>query len=123
MEDRETFTYTYSAREREEIEKIRQKYLPKAEDKMEQLRALDRNVTQKGRGIALTVGVLGTLGLGVGMCCTMVWGETLFVPGVVIGVAGLLVLSLAYPLYARITRKEREKAAPEILRLTEELMK
>ena len=49
MEDRETFTYTYSAREQEEIEKIRQKYLPKAEDKMEQLRALDRNVTKKGR--------------------------------------------------------------------------
>ena len=47
----------------------------------------------------------------------------LFVPGIIIGMAGIIGVAAAYPLYARITRKERQKIAPEILRLTEELMK
>ena len=43
--------------------------------------------------------------------------------GIIIGIVGLLVLSLAYPVYMQVTKKEREKIAPEILRLTEELLK
>ena len=46
-----------------------------------------------------------------------------FALGILIGVIGMAVLGMAYPLYQRILKKEREKAAPEILRLTEELMK
>ena len=57
------------------------------------------------------------------MSCCMVWGEELFIPGVIIGIVGTGGVSLAYPLYAFITEKERKKIAPEILRLTEELMK
>jgi hypothetical protein len=55
------------------------------------------------------------------MCCTMVWGDTLFLPGVAIGVLGLCGVCAAFPLYNRITRMRREKLTPEILRLTEEL--
>jgi hypothetical protein len=39
----------------------------------------------------------------------------------VIGVIGIAVLVAAYPLYMYITKKQREKIAPEILKLTEEL--
>ncbi|MBQ7800895.1 MAG: hypothetical protein IJ375_01065 [Oscillospiraceae bacterium] len=116
-----SFEYTYSAPRQEEIRRIRQKYLPKEEDKMEQLRRLDRSAAQKGMSMSLTVGVLGALILGVGMCCCMVW--ELFIPGIIIGILGIAGVSLAYPLYVRITEKEREKIAPEILRLTEELLK
>lgn len=70
---------------------------------------------------ALALGISGCLVLGVGMCCTMVWGGRLFIPGIVIGLAGIAGICLAYPLYGRITRRERERLAPEILRLTEEL--
>ena len=58
--------------------------------------------------------------LGIGMCCTMVWMQW-FVPGVVIGVIGIVGIAAAYPLYTRITRRERERLAPQILKLTEEL--
>ncbi len=121
MESRkDTFEYTYSAKQQEEIRKIRQKYLPQ-EDKMEQLRKLDRGATKKGTVLSVTVGIVGCLLLGVGMCCTMVWMDRLFVPGVILGLVGIGVIAGAYPLYNRITRREREKLAPQILKLTEEL--
>lgn len=124
MEDKkESFSYTYSAKQQEEIENIRKKYLPPEEDKMEQIRRLDRSVAHRGMAVSLTVGILGTLILGVGMCCAMVWRGMWFVPGIVIGLIGIAVLSVAYPLYQRIIKREREKIAPEILRLTDELMK
>ncbi len=50
------------------------------------------------------------------------WAERLFVPGIAIGLAGIAGMCLAYPLYSHITRRERERLAPEILRLTDELM-
>ncbi|MGN0639178.1 MAG: hypothetical protein ACI4J0_12475 [Huintestinicola sp.] len=123
MENNENFSYTYSAKEQEEIKKIREKYIPRESDKMEQLRSLDRRVTNKGTLISVSVGVVGTLLLGVGMCCTMLWADSFFVVGVIVGIIGIAVLSAAYPLYTYIIKKEREKIAPEIIRLTDELMK
>lgn len=122
-EAKETFNYTYSAKQQEEIKRIRDKYVEQEEDKMEYLRKLDASVSQKAVIVSLVVGIIGTLLLGVGMSCTMVWKEGLFIPGVVIGVIGIAILSLAYPLYNKTLKKERERIAPEILRLTEELMK
>lgn len=53
----------------------------------------------------------------------MVWAEDYFILGVIVGIIGLVGIGLTYPLYSHITKKERERLAPEILRLTEELMK
>lgn len=122
MENKETFSYTYSAKQQEEIKKIREKYATKEADKMEQLRRLDESVTRKGTVVSLIVGIIGALVLGVGMCCCMVWTE-LFILGIIVGVLGIGIVSAAYPLYNYVTKKEREKIAPEIIRLTDELMK
>lgn len=121
MNNEDTFEYTYSAKEQEELRKIREKYLPREENKLEQIRRLDAGVTRKGTSAALIVGILSALVLGTGMSCCMVWGGELFLPGIVIGTIGMLGVAAAYPLYLRVTRREREKVAPEILRLTEEL--
>lgn len=123
MENKQGFSYTYSAKEQDEIRKIREKYVPKEADKMEQLRRLDRSVTQKGTAASIAVGIIGTLLLGVGMCCCMVWAESFFAVGIVVGIIGIAVVSAAYPLYSYVIKKEREKIAPEILKLTDELMK
>ena len=117
------FSYTYCAKQQEEIKNIRRKYMSAEEDKMEQLRRLDRSTEKRGTTVSLAVGMGGVMLLGLGMCCTMVWSGLLFVPGIVIGLAGIFLMTLAYPLYKKITEKERRKIAPEILRLTEELMK
>lgn len=118
-----TFQYTYSAREQAQIKAIRSKYLPREENKMEQLRRLDASVTQKATMYALIAGVIGALILGIGMCCCMVWAGAWFVPGIVIGLTGMALASAAYPIYNRVLKKERKRIAPEILRLTDELMK
>ena len=119
----ETFLYTYSAKEQEEVKRIRNKYIPKEEDKMEQLRRLDASVNEKATIRSIIVGIIGTLIMGIGMCCCMVWADVWFVPGIVIGLAGMAVIGAAYPVYSKTLKKERAKIAPEIMRLTDELMK
>lgn len=123
IQENETFQYTYSAKQQEEIKNIRKKYMAPEEDKLEQLRRLDSSVTRKGTVVSLAVGILGALIMGVGMCCTMVWMGVWFVPGIIIGIIGITLVCCAYPLYCRITKMERERIAPEIIRLTDELMK
>ena len=121
--DKTEFRYSYSAKQQEEIKRIRSKYEAPQEDKMAYLRRLDESAGKKGTMMSIVLGVVGTLILGLGMCCVLVWQNAWFIPGIVIGVVGLAVLSLAYPVYLQVTKKEREKIAPEVLRLTEELLK
>ena len=118
-----TFQYTYSAKEQTAIREIRSKYLPKEENKMEQLQRLDASVAQKAVMYSLIVGIIGALILGLGMSCCMVFGNGWFIPGIGIGLIGMAVAAVAYPLYNHVLKKERERIAPEILRLTDELMK
>lgn len=128
MENNNTFQYTYSARQQDEIKTIRKKYLPPEEDKMEQLRRLDRCATQKAQAWAIALGVVGALILGTGMSLAMtelsgfLGGTAMFV-GIPMGLVGIALVALAYPVYHRILKKERQRVAPEILRLSEELMK
>lgn len=131
MENNEKFTFTYSAREQEEIRRIRSNYVApvQEEDKMAYLRRLDDSATSKATMISLIVGILGALMLGGGMSLIMtdigrVFGTILAILlGVAVGIVGIVLVCLAYPLYNRTLKKEREKIAPEVLRLTEELMK
>lgn len=125
MNSNETFNYTYSAAQQDEIKKIREKYsAPKEqEDKMERLRRLDRSVTKPGMVVSLIVGIVSTLVMGTGMSMCMVWSGELFIPGVIVGAAGMIGVILAYPLYSAVTKRRREKLAPEIIRLSDELMK
>ena len=127
MENQESFHYTYSAAQQQEVEAIRKKYLPREENKMEQLRKLHHSATAKAQAWAIAMGVLGALLLGTGMSLFMTdlgaaLGELAPVVGIVIGVAGLVSVALAYPVYNRILHKERRRIAPEILRLSEELL-
>lgn len=128
MENNKTFKMTYSAEQQDEVEAIRKKYLPKEEDKMAQLRALDASAEKKATMFSIVVGVIGCLILGIGMSLVMTdfgagLGAMAFALGIVIGVVGLAVLGVAYPIYNHILKKEREKIAPEVLKLGEELMK
>ena len=131
MENKESFNYTYSAKEQEEIKAIRKKYAvqEQTEDRMAQLRRLDAGVYSKATTVSLVVGIIGTLMMGLGMSLAMtdigeILGTVLAMAiGVNIGIVGIVLVCLAYPIYNRTLRKEREKIAPEIIRLTDELMK
>lgn len=120
--NKNVFSYTYSASQNNEIKRIREKYLPKEETKLEQLHRLDESTTKKGLTCSLMLGTASSLLLGIGMRCAMVWDNIFLAPGIMIGCIGILGMALAYPLNVNITKKERERVAPEILRLTNELM-
>ena len=118
----EKFEYAYSAKKQEEIEAIKKKYLPKEEDKMETLRRLDQSVEKVGTMYALVVGIVGALLLGTGMSLIMTVGTLgAYVIGIVLGLLGMIPIGVAYPLYKKKVEKQREKIAPQILALTEEL--
>jgi len=128
MDNNQSFEYTYSAQRQKEVEAIRQKYLPKEEDKMEQLRRLHAIPTQKAQALSIAVGVIGSLILGTGMSLCMTdlgaaLGNLAMVIGIPVGLAGMILTGLAYPVYRRTIKKERERIAPEILRMTDELLK
>ena len=128
MENKESFHFTYSAVQQQEVEDIRKKYLPKEEDKMEQLRKLHGIPTQKAQAASLAVGIIGALIMGTGMSLAMTeigaaLGSLAMVIGILVGIVGMMLVALAYPLYNRVLKKQREKIAPEILRLSDELLK
>lgn len=123
-----SFEYTYSAQQQQEVEAIRQKYLPKEEDKMEQLRRLHAIPTQKAQAAALSAGIAGTLIMGTGMSLVMteigdLLGSLAIVAGITVGIVGIVLAALAYSIYNRVLKKQRQKIAPEILRLSEELLR
>ena len=127
------FQYTYSAKEQAELKRIRDKYTAPAEveDKMARLRRLDASVTNTAQAVALVFGIIGVLILGIGMSLIMtelaeylgLLGEVAMVIGIPVGVIGGVLASLAYPIYNAIVKAKRKKLAPEIIRLTDELMK
>ena len=98
---------------------------------MERLRRLDASVTRTAQAVSLVFGVVGALILGLGMSlCMTELGEILgpyqnlaMIVGVVIGILGGVLASFAYPIYNLIVKSKRKKLAPEIIRLTDELMK
>ena len=126
------FSYTYSAKEREEIEKIRNKYAPdtKKEDSVARIRRLDAKVVGTAQAYSLVFGVIGTLILGFGMSLCMtelasmlgLSGVMAMVIGISLGFVGGILASLAYPVYNFIIKRKRAKIAPEIIRLSDEVL-
>ena len=134
MESKNTdidFKYTYSAKEQDEIKRIRQKYMVQEEDGMTRLRKLDAKVNSKATMMSLVLGIIGALVMGTGMSLIMTdlsenFGMTVMegmLIGVVVGLIGMILVALAYPIYKKVLKSQREKIAPEIFRLSEELLK
>lgn len=117
MEDHDMdieFKYTYSAKEQEEIKKIRQKYQSREEDSLTRLRKLDASATSKATVIALVLGIVGVLFLGTGMSFIMTdlslrLGMTNRMVGLVAGVLGIVLSAFAYPVYSKVLARERKK--------------
>ena len=132
-EKEQKFSYTYSAKEQAEIKRIREKYAPetKEENKLEKLIKLDASVTSTAQVVALILGIIGALIFGFGLSLFLSdFGKTLgltdtanIVFGIILGIFGGVTLSFAYPAYLKIVNIKRKKITPEILKLTDELMK
>lgn len=130
-EDKSGFSYTYSAKEQAELKRIREKYQPKEETKMDKLRRLDARPSGVAARWSIVTGVIGVLIMGIGMSLTMtdigyglgIADVAVMAAGVIVGITGIALVIAAYPLYNVVLKKERKKVAQDILKLTEELMK
>lgn len=99
-------------------EKIASEYAPKETRKVVALKKLDNRVKLPANIFAYTFGVVMTLLLGVGMCLSMKVigdGSTLFTAlGVVVGVIGVVGISVNYPIYNKRFLKNQRKSILQI---------
>lgn len=128
MSDSDTFRMTYSAEEKDEIEKIRSKYTDDRGDKMAKLRKLDRASELKAQAVGITVGVIGILVFGTGLSIALselgnFFGPSYMTAGILVGLCGVIIMTAAYPSYSHTLRCERAKRKDEIVALADELMK
>lgn len=127
QENKGGFRYTYTAltpEEKKEIEGIRRNYAPSettAETSLERLRRLHAKTKNPPTALSLTLGVVGTLVFGTGLCMVLEWNLPLW--GVIVGALGALVAGLAYPAYRWLLKRNKKKYAAEILELSDELLK
>lgn len=124
MEKETTFCYRYSAKVNKEVQEIRRKYLPPCENKLEELKRLDRMVQTAGIVPSLCVGGGGVLVFGLGLCLVMrviAGGAALMLCGVLLAVVGAVGMGMAYPVYRRVFGRTKERYAARILALVAEL--
>lgn len=119
------FNFTYSApseSERREIESIKKQYVAATgkEDKLNRLRNLNKRVTRPPMIISLAIGISGTLIMGAGM--TMVTEWNIIVWGVIVGVLGVVIAAVAYPVYRAILNRNKRKYGRKIIELSNELL-
>ena len=84
-----------------------------ADDLVSQLASLESEKTRRAKTLALSMGIVSALILGVGMCCTMVW-QGIFVLGVVVGIIGIAGCIATWVLYRSNVKKDSERVAPRI---------
>ena len=112
-------------------QKIRTQYMEKTPSELDALREFDAKVKHPANVFAYTFGSLSAMIMGAGMSLVMtelaeslgMSGDAAMMIGITVGIVGGILASLAYPTYNAIVKAKRKKLAPEILRLSDELMK
>lgn len=97
-------------------EAIRKQYMERGTTKLDELTALDSKVKTPGMVISSIIGVLGALIMGAGMSNVMVWDNMTL--GLALGIPGLLMLVLVYPIYSGITNHRKKKYAQRVMDLS-----
>ena len=112
-------------------QQIRAQYMEKQTTELDALRKLDAKVKRPANVFAYVFGSISAIVMGAGMSLIMtdlsrILGayRDMYMPiGIAIGLVGGILAGIAYPMYSLTLKRERERIAPEVLRLTDELMK
>lgn len=110
------------------VQKIRSQYTEKESTKLDELKALDKKVKKPANVFAYVFGSISAVIMGAGMSLVMTdLGETLgmgdaMVPGVIVGVIGLILVLINYPMYKKFLEKRKEKYAERIIESSNKLM-
>ena len=111
---------TYS--DKQYAEKIKESYGEEKKSKLDELMRLDRKVKAPVEITALVVGIVGALILGFGMCLAMKVIFDSMALGIVIGLVGILIVSVNYPIYKSRLDARKKKYSSQILKLTDEIL-
>ena len=128
MNNESTFSYTYSAKENQQVLSIRDKYLPQEKNEVEKLMELDAKVKRPANVFAYTYGSVSAIVMGAGMSLVMtdigamIGLASTMVPGIAIGIVGMAMALTTYPIHKRMLASRRKKYAPEIIKLSEKIM-
>ena len=122
MDQVEVFRYHYSAPVEREVLDIRAQYLPRRESSLDRLKRLDEQVRKPAYVFAFSYGPAAALVLGAGMSMVLT-GTGDMVSGTILGLAGLMLTLSTYPIYRKILDRRKKRSAPQILELSEKIMK
>lgn len=110
------------------VQKIRTQYTEKENTQLDELRSLDKKVKRPANVFAYTFGTISAIVMGAGMSLVMTdigdmlgMGDTM-VPGIVIGVVGLTMAVMNYPIYKNMLESRKKKYADQILKLSDKIM-
>jgi len=111
------------------VEKIRTQYTEKENTQLDELKRLDAKVKRPVNTFAYIFGSVSAIIMGCGMSLVMtdigqkIGMESTMVPGIVIGVIGMFLAIVNYPMYKKLLASRKKKYAEQILKLSETIMK
>lgn len=110
------------------VQKIRTQYTEKEHTNLDALRELDAKVKRPANVFAYIFGGISAIIMGCGMRLVMTdIGSTIgmtdtMVPGIIIGIVGMLMAIINYPIYKGILGSRRKKYADQIMKLSDKIM-
>ena len=111
------------------VQKIRSQYTEKESTELDALRELDAKVKRPANVFAYVFGSISAIIMGCGMSLVMTdIGATVgisdpMLPGIIIGIAGMFMAIINYPIYKRILGARRKKFADKIIAISDKIMK
>lgn len=121
QENKESFNYNYSSINKEEVEKIRNKYIRTQESDLDELRKIDAKVSNTSTYISIFIGIIGVLVFGTGLSLVLSFNK--FILGIIVSFFGLIIMGTGYLANKFVLNKMKQKYAPRILELSEKLLK
>ena len=110
------------------VQKIRTQYTERENTQLDELKALDKKVKKPANVFAVVFGSISAVVMGSGMSLVMtdigsiIGIESPLFPGIIIGVVGLVMALLTYPMYKKILNSRKKKYANEIIKLSDNIM-
>ena len=109
-------------------QKIRSNYTEKQTTELDTLRELDSKVKRPATVFAYVFGSISAIIMGAGMSLVMteigavIGMANTMIPGIVIGVAGMILALINYPIYKGILGSRKKKYGAHILALSEKII-
>lgn len=111
------------------VQKIRSQYTEKESTELDALRELDEKVKRPANMFAYIFGSIAAIIMGAGMSLVMtdigadIGVAEPMIPGIIVGIAGMFMAIVNYPIYKRILNSRRKKYVDRIIALSDNIMK